>query len=69
MSDLIPCPFCGDDDPEVIQSTIPNINGGFKRAAYCNGCFCEGPPADSDEDAAARWNMRAATAKEPSHGL
>lgn len=60
--ELQPCPFCGDYDPEVAESSVPNIHGGHKHAVYCNACFCEGPTADSEAEAIAAWNRRASRA-------
>lgn len=59
-TELEPCPFCGDQDAEVAESSVPTIAGGKKQAVYCTGCFCEGPTADTHAEAIAAWNRRAA---------
>lgn len=56
---LLPCPFCGDHSVEEAESAVPTTKGGHKRAVYCNGCFSEGPTADTTADAIAAWNTRA----------
>jgi Lar family restriction alleviation protein len=55
---LVPCPFCGDPNVEEAESGVPTLHGGNKRAVYCNGCFCEGPTADTTKAAIAKWNER-----------
>lgn len=57
-NELMPCPFCGDVGAEVGETAAPNSRGGCKRAAYCNLCFCEGPPMDTEAEAEAAWNRR-----------
>lgn len=62
MSDLLPCPFCGDQDPEVTET------GDDEFAVVCACCGANGPTArvgcrDDDEldletEAAADWNKR-----------
>jgi hypothetical protein len=60
MSEIAACPFCGDFDGEVGSTACPNIaKGGFKKAVYCNACFGEGPPCDTEDEAIAAWNQRA----------
>lgn len=60
MSELKPCPFCNGYSPELAESAVPSaITGHQKMAVFCNDCFCEGPTADSEEDAIDKWNRRA----------
>lgn len=59
MSDLLACPFCGSEQAEVADSSVPKIDGrGQKVAVFCNDCFCEGPTADNESDAMELWNRR-----------
>jgi hypothetical protein len=61
-SEFKPCPFCGDSmdleftDSACVISMTPRV---YKRAVYCNTCFCEGPPALTDKKAKDSWNKRA----------
>lgn len=59
LPELLPCPFCGEHFVEEAESDVPTIHGGNMRAVYCNGCFAEGPTADTPADAIAAWNTRA----------
>lgn len=58
-SELVRCPFCGDDNAELGDSEVPTINGNQKVAVFCNTCFCEGPTANCESDAIELWNARA----------
>jgi len=51
---LLPCPFCGADDPDY---------RGRHDCHYiqCEGCGASGPDCDNEEDAEREWNMRANT--------
>lgn len=53
------CPFCGDWGAECAESAVPSINGGQKKAVYCNTCFCEGPTSETEAGAIEAWNRRA----------
>lgn len=59
LPELLPCPFCGEHFVEEAESDVPTIHGGNMRAVYCNGCFAEGPTADTAAEAIAAWNTRA----------
>lgn len=55
MTELKPCPFCGDKIPHI---WIP-ANGGY--SVICgNGCGAEGPVMENEERAADAWNTRPA---------
>ena len=53
MDDVVPCPFCGDNDPELIEA-----GGQFK--ILCNGFGCEAQYGwcASEELAVNGWNAR-----------
>lgn len=53
------CPFCDNRDCEVAESEVPGINGGKKQAVFCPECFCEGPTADTQQEAIELWDTRA----------
>lgn len=56
---VLPCPFCGDNDPAVAEVAI----GVY--ALVCNDCGCTGPipsfenAKQTGEQAIAEWNRRA----------
>lgn len=52
---LLPCPFCGDDDPEITGEN------GWVWIACTTGSDCAGRGPDSDDEASAieAWNRRA----------
>ena len=62
MAEIDPCAFCGEYDGECAISGVPNHQGKRKFAVYCNGCFCEGPPAETKDEAIEAWNRRATPA-------
>lgn len=51
--ELLPCPFCGVAAAEV---------GGLVPWAQCLACDATGPQRESEADAVAAWNHRAAAA-------
>jgi Lar family restriction alleviation protein len=54
MSEMLPCPFCGDDDPFIITSDDEGDDW------YQVECRCGGGTAGShiEEDAVEMWNRR-----------
>jgi Lar family restriction alleviation protein len=60
VSELKDCPFCNGYSPELAESAVTSvITGRPKMGVFCNDCFCEGPTADSEEEAIEAWNRRA----------
>ena len=49
---LLPCPFCGADDP---------VFRGQHDCHYvqCEGCGASGPDCDDPDEAERTWNLRA----------
>lgn len=54
MEELLPCPFCGDEDELTFGHDVRTDIG----AVYCIHCGAEGPSASSQEEAARLWNRR-----------
>lgn len=52
MSEVMPCPFCGDDD------LLGTSNGQECYYIECNGCGCSGPAMSNVSDATTAWNTR-----------
>lgn len=52
---LLPCPFCGCDDCELIETTSLNA---IAWAGYCPDCRAKGGPSNQKSIAAQIWNMR-----------
>lgn len=50
MAQLNPCPFCGSNE------ISPHTGNRFWVA--CLTCWAEGPSADTQAEAAERWNQR-----------
>ena len=63
---LLPCPFCGSNelmlfcDPEEGRD-----NSGPSRRVQCADCHIEAPFYDTEAEAVAVWNTRAALARTP----
>lgn len=68
---LKPCPFCGDNHPQVAEDeySLGGDDGetGYGWFAYCNStidCFAKIGPYNTREEAIAAWNRRAKQPKE-----
>ena len=57
MSDLLFCPFCGG---EAEMLTAESMNGGYLFGIMCNDCRSRGDVYDTEAEAIAAWNARAA---------
>ena len=57
MTDLNPCPFCGD--PAMVQRIGPHGNKWWE--VQCGGCGISGPDRGNETDAITAWNTRAQT--------
>lgn len=55
---LKPCPFCGGNNivEEAIVDEAPEEF--YVCWMWCEDCACEGPGADTTEQAAEKWNER-----------
>lgn len=58
---LIPCPFCGDTEDDEFRPTVQHKVTELVFVGSCPICLCEGPSADSVNEAAKLWNTRPAT--------
>ena len=54
---LEPCPFCGG---EAEMLTAESMNGGYLFGIMCNDCRSRGDVYDTEAEAIAAWNSRAA---------
>lgn len=54
---ILPCPFCGHNDPYFDEFQLPEEDDPSYFLA-CPQCECEGPMADTEIAAAERWNRR-----------
>jgi len=60
MSDVIvmlPYPFCGNNELEVINEVIPH--GSNQSRVHCNTCLAAGSMDDTEIGARIEWNRRA----------
>lgn len=63
MSELKPCPFCGNDAPRMVRHMDESL---WSHAAVewlhitCDECDCESVSSEVHEDVIAAWNRRAA---------
>lgn len=56
-AELLPCPFCGDEDVEVLPG--PSVGGTCLYMAVCHACGAEGPYTVKGERHALKlWNDR-----------
>lgn len=63
MSDLLPCPFCGEHvSNEEPQRHDPDNTDAYW--VYCHGCGAQGPVHMALQIAAVRWNRRAGDRRE-----
>lgn len=61
MSELLPCPFCGEHDPKFL---LEHQQDGWPVIA-CDNCGASGPRIHSDKDRAKQdWNRRASVQDE-----
>lgn len=58
LSPLLPCPFCGNDQPHV-QSDLDNC----VSMVVCGHCGASSDWNDSPEESVSAWNTRAANAR------
>lgn len=55
VEQILPCPFCGNDDPYWDSVFIDEVKVFF---LMCQNCGCQGPYDHSTDVAAAAWNKR-----------
>lgn len=61
--DIDPCPFCGSDDTipwdKDLDLSDEERDPDFSTwVIWCQYCGADGPPTNTPEDAAKRWNER-----------
>jgi Lar family restriction alleviation protein len=68
MSDLLPCPFCGNS-AEIHHDDSSDYPSHWSFMVICQTADCvEGSRFKTEEDAAAAWNRRAALSQD-THSL
>lgn len=58
MAELKPCPFCGDDEIEIVSKYDEKLRNVYHRV-YCYGCGASIPGHLHVQIAISRWNRRA----------
>jgi len=56
--DLLPCPYCGHDKPNIQEKKHPE-GGHIIHQAYCPACWANQEWYENVEDAIKWWNKRA----------
>lgn len=66
MTDLLPCPFCGEDRASYVNTNstddAPNSDDGYVKCNACNSSYGEILPY---EEALKAWNVRNYPNKHP----
>lgn len=57
MTEIEPCPFCGNS--EVEWDELYDSSTGTYQYLSCSECGCSGPLGKTHEEAAELWNTRA----------
>jgi len=58
MTELKPCPFCGNDDQALFMIPHEGMRTSLTRYAYCIKCLSRGPIKRSEKEAIEAWNIR-----------
>lgn len=64
MIELLPCPFCGDEDFDIHQPNGDDKNTHNQFYILCNGCEIVGRSCSSKKVAIKEWNTRASLNEE-----
>lgn len=56
LTDLLCCPFCGNDYPHTVKELDVNLKEIYQ--IYCDECGCSLPFEPDIEIARSRWNER-----------